>query len=639
MMFRFVRLLSVVFLAGFLGLVSVAEAQSSPCPTPTNASVTTWHNDNCRTGWQQNESILTPSALTGASFGLLWQYAVGDDIDAQPLAVSNLGTITGCTGSSCSLVFIADEQDNLYAFDAASDTQIWKTSVAQQVLGTYVDCSTQLGPSFPPCEENTPPSNHVGIMGTPVIDATNNLVYAVGAVSLDENTTAGFYLFAVDILSGNLMASTPIQGTVQGMSPGSGQSVKCTSTYPNSNTRSFDSGHIQRAALLLLNGLVYVAFSPGDAEWENGWIFGYQYENTQSPSLQQTAIFATTPYGTGGGIWGSSAGPASDGTYIYTVSGNGTFDLASNGDPVDWGDSVLKLLPPSSGETFPVIDFYDPLDNLTYQPPQHSKGPGRCINDEDFGSGGIMVFPDAFYYDENLQQYVKLTVNADKESKLYVIDRDNMRANGTSGVQVFQTPPIPSNDPEQGYWNSPAYWKYLDSSGAAHYLLYYAASDGMDYPGAAPLPIYQYILPTSGSTGPISTNQQGVDFNTTTTLFCHYGPTPSISSTSDTAGTGAIAGSGVIWAIETHRNSLNPDNGSNQTCNGTDEGAALHAFNATTLQELYNSATSLTSELPDAHFNDPMVFQGRVYIGIAGGNQVYVFGLCSEGPNGCVQPQ
>jgi hypothetical protein len=336
------------------------------------------------------------------------------------------------------------------------------------------------------------------------------------------------------------MASTQIQGTVTGMSPGVNN--KCTSTYPTNNTLSFDSGHVQRSALLLLSGLVYVAFSPGDNEWENGWIFGYMYESTPPPSLQQTSIFATTPYGTGGGIWGSGAGPASDRTYIYTVSGNGTFDPPT-GDPVDWGDSVLKLLPPSSGETFPVIDFYDPPDNLNYPPPN---GSGLCANDEDF----------------------------------YAADPQN--------------------------------------------------------PVATPLPIYQYILPTSGSTGPISTNRKGVDFNTTTTLFCHYGPTPSVSSTSNTQRTGGVAGSGVLWAIETHRNINNPTN-----CNvgeGNDEGSALHAFDATTLQELYNSATSLSSELPDAHFNDPMIFQGRVYVGPAGGNKVYVFGMCSEGPNGCVQP-
>lgn len=632
-MSRFVRFFSLFFLAGsLLMLISEARAQTSVCPTTTIPDVTTWHNDNCRTGWQQNETILTPSALqTAGVFGLLWQYSLAGSVDAEPLAVSNLGSITNCSGN-CSLVFIADEQDNLYAFDATTNTQIWATNVANSLMGTYVNCSfPSFAGSFPPCEENTPPGNTVGIMGTPVIDESDDILYAVGAVSLDENTTAEFYLFAVDILNGNVMASTQIQGTVQGKGP----SVKCSSTYPNSNTISFDSGHVQRSALLLLSGNVYVAFSPGDGEWENGWIFGYSYVPGTTATLAQTVAFAPTPYGTGGGIWGSGAGPASDGTYIYAVTGNGTFDPPT-GDPVDWGDSVLKLLPPSSGETFPVIDFYDPPDNLNYPPPN---GSGLCVNDEDFGSGGIMVFPEAFYYDENLEQYVKLTVNADKQSKLYVIDRDNMRVNGTSGVQIFLTPPIPSNgsDPTQGYWNSPAYWKYWDSSNVAHYLLYYAASDGMAYPTAAPLPIYQYILPTSGSSGPLSTSQQGVDFNTTTSLFCRYSPTPSVSSTNNTTlGDGAVTGTGILWAIETKRNSLNPNN-----CNGSNEGAALHAFDATTLQELYNSANSLTSQLFAAHFNVPMIFRGRVYVGAAGGgsgNQVYVFGLCSEGPNGCVQP-
>jgi hypothetical protein len=66
-----------------------------------------------------------------------------------------------------------------------------------------------------------------------------------------------------------------------------------------------------------------------------------------------------------------------------------------------------------------------------------------------------MLFPEPFYYDENLQQYVNLTVNADKESKIYVIDRDNMRVNGTGGVQIFgPIPSIPQDDPHQGYWNS-----------------------------------------------------------------------------------------------------------------------------------------------------------------------------------------
>jgi outer membrane protein assembly factor BamB len=225
------------------------------------------------------------------------------------------------------LVFVADEQDNVYAFDAAANTKVWSTNVATSVLGSYVDCSVGVYAStFPPCESNTPDGNTVGIMGTPVIDESDGILYAAGAVSLNGNPA--FYIFAIGVETGNVIASAQIQGFVQGSNPG--PMAKCSSTYPSNNTLVFDSGHVQRAALLLLDHVVYIAFAPGDHEWENGWLFGY---SQASGSFTPTAVFATTPYGTGGGVWGSSAGPASDGNYIYTVSGNGTFDVASNGDP------------------------------------------------------------------------------------------------------------------------------------------------------------------------------------------------------------------------------------------------------------------------------------------------------------------
>jgi len=50
----------VVCVASALLLASVAQAQTI-CPAPPSADVTTWHNDNCRTGWQQQESFLTTS--------------------------------------------------------------------------------------------------------------------------------------------------------------------------------------------------------------------------------------------------------------------------------------------------------------------------------------------------------------------------------------------------------------------------------------------------------------------------------------------------------------------------------------------------------------------------------------------------
>jgi len=75
----------------------------------------------------------------------------------------------------------------------------------------------------------------------------------------------------------------------------------------------FDDSHVQRAGLLLLNNVVYVAFGPLP-ETKNGWLFGY---TLSGGLLSQTAIFNSTPHGTGGGIWQAGAAPASDGVSIY----------------------------------------------------------------------------------------------------------------------------------------------------------------------------------------------------------------------------------------------------------------------------------------------------------------------------------
>jgi hypothetical protein len=134
-MFRFVRSLSLLFLAGSLVLLtSIAEAQD----------VTTWHNNIGRTGWQSSETSLTPSNAVFNSFGKVFHYTLlgaSEDVYAQPLAVSNVA-VTGCHPLyPCDVVYIATEQDVLYAFDATSSTKFWSTDLAAAAGGTFLDCT------------------------------------------------------------------------------------------------------------------------------------------------------------------------------------------------------------------------------------------------------------------------------------------------------------------------------------------------------------------------------------------------------------------------------------------------------------------------------------------------------------------
>jgi hypothetical protein len=594
-MFRLLRSLSPLFLAGSLVLLTCgAEAQD----------VTTWHNNIGRTGWQSSETSLTPSNAVFGSFGKVFQYALSgttEDVYAQPLAVSNV-IVSGCHPLyPCDVIYIATEQDVLYAFSAISPTKFWSVDLAAAAGGTFLDC-TPTPPPLPCAVDHSILRHHIGVTGTPVIDGSAGILYVVTLVDEGLPSPVEYYIHAINIATGSEEPHSPqlITASAVGLAP----SAQCGISVGGSTVSFVASEHLQRAGLLLLGGTVYVAFAAADGEMANGWILGYTY-STQS-GFSPAATFNDTPTGTGGGIWQSGAGLAAvvnEGgkPYLFVSTGNGSFDHNTGG--VNYGDSMLRLNPDLS-----VSDYFTPGDVFTYA------GSGLCINDEDYGSGGVLIFPDSF-----VPNHSNVLVHADKESKLYVLDRDNLGQYvgppGTdAAVQEIQTPtPVESG---QEYLSSPAYWEWTSGSTTTR-AIYYSALVNQAH-NIAPLPLIMYQLAASAS--PIS----GTPTAFTGTKFCGNGTRPSISSNGTTPGTG------IVWAIEaTNKANIPP----NPDCSGGFGVAELHAYNATnsstSLHELYNSAGATGIGYPTS-FSAPTIYKGRVYMGTQ--DEVDVFGLCSMCP-------
>src|SRR5277367_6342720 len=85
----------------------------------TKTAVTTYHYDNYRTGWNQEEPALTPASVASTSFGVLQTITLDDEVDAQPLVVPNLNITAGPKGKH-DVVFAATAGNTIYAIDSST---------------------------------------------------------------------------------------------------------------------------------------------------------------------------------------------------------------------------------------------------------------------------------------------------------------------------------------------------------------------------------------------------------------------------------------------------------------------------------------------------------------------------------------
>jgi hypothetical protein len=385
----------------------------------TNApDVTTYHYDNARDGLNSAETILTTNNVNSNQFGKTGFDTVDGVVDAEPLYLANV-TVKGALHN---VLYVATENDSVYAFDADSGTQLWKTSVVPSGETTSDNGCGQITPT-------------IGITSTPVIDRKQGPNGTLFAVAMTQDGSGSYHqrLHALDLTTGAEISGSPTQ--IAATYPGSGDNSQ------NGNV-VFDPGqYAERAALLLLNGNLYLTWtSHCDGRPYTGWIM--QYSET---SLKQVQVLNLTPNGNSGSIWMSADGPAADSSgNIYFLDANGTFDLGfdSNGFPTmnDFGNGIIKLSLNSTG-TLVVSDFFEPYNT-----------DAESAADTDLGSGGETLLPDMTDAGGTTRQ---LIAGAGKDGHIYLGDRNNLGkfnskssdnsnlyqdVSGALGGEMFSTP-------------------------------------------------------------------------------------------------------------------------------------------------------------------------------------------------------
>lgn len=309
---------------------------------------------------------------------------VDDQVYAGILYVAGLQI----AGGTHNVIYVETANNTIYAFDA--------DSLGPPLWSRNFNGSGQPGNSSQVGQNCSSGYNdfrgNIGIVGTPVIDASSQSIYFVTRTVVSGSTVQT--LHALNITTGADQPNSPqvIQASVTGNGDGG------TSVVFNPVTEN------QRPALALSQGIVYIAWaSYCDTSPYHGWVMAYD-----ATSLAQLAVFNDTPNGTEAGIWMAGAGPVFDSAgNIYYALGNGTFDGATN-----YGESMIKLSPNSLALT----DYFTPSDYGTLN-----------SGDLDFGSSGPSMLPGT-----------SLLVSGGKEGKLYLLNTANLGHEVSGDVQIPQ---------------------------------------------------------------------------------------------------------------------------------------------------------------------------------------------------------
>jgi uncharacterized protein YjdB len=531
-------------------LNSVEGSTTATVTLSGTASITTFHVDTNRSGLNDQETVLTTANVAPETFGKLFSCPVDGYVYGAPLILSNQ-TINGAKHN---VLFVATENDSVYAYDAdtcGGGTPLWKVTLLQSGETPLADAAI-----LP----------YAGVTSTSVIDPASGTLYVV---STEESSSSGgtFRLSALNVDTGAQKFGGPV--TINA-------SVAATNSDSVNGVQTLDTSCLQRAALLLANGNVYIGFGG----CHSGWLLAYK-----ASTLAQVGVFNSSTklngeggFASAGGIWMGGAGPVADSDgNVYVTTGNGPWD-----GQTAWGDSVLKFgRTPVSGAngTMQPVDYFTPSIFQFMD----------CF-DADLASGGLLLIPGS-----------TTLIAGGKTGTMYLVDSANLGHESSDDAGSFQ---------EQVWGEGLTYGgtyqqSCQDSTGTnyANITSYEIFGSTAYFNGAA----YLGVTPTSTS-APGGVRQ----FDFTSTLSAQsdtsnyqnegtYGTSPFISAngTSD----------GIVWYI----NQGNPLQNASKV---SPTSASLIAYDASNYPTQLYSSTTNSGDTPGygIKFSSPVVANGKVYI-------------------------
>jgi len=288
-----------VFIMAATWMVTVAGAGSAPiaAPSPSAADPGAWtvyHHDALGRG------VAGPVSAVDTTSRRWTSEILDGQLYGEPLV-------------SGGRVYVATENDTVYALSAPTGAVAWENHLGSPVPASSLPCG-DIGPT-------------VGITGTPVIDASRGEIFVVADEWLDGRPA--HVLVGLSVITGHVEVSQDVDP--QGANP---------------------AALLQRTGLSLDAGRVVFGFGGnyGDCSAYRGRVVAVG--ETGGPPLDFAV--GTRAGGGKGAIWMGGGAPVIDsGGNVWVSAGNGS--VTSPDHPYDGSDSVLELSP-----SLRLLQFFAP---------------------------------------------------------------------------------------------------------------------------------------------------------------------------------------------------------------------------------------------------------------------------------------